>query len=168
MCSQNVTNMPCFQNFVNPAASFGGQQFASHLQCSNITVRFITMEFVLDLSSPLNIALLQLLQLKNGIQATIVLTEVKALKGFELEATVLMHNDFWKYQFVMCCTLYAPMHILQLADQKTPAMDKLYYYVLQADRMLPKWLKNAEEHRKHLMSSNVWRAIKSAGLGYAS
>ena len=60
------------------------------------------------------------------------------------------------------------MCILQLADQKTLAIDKLYYYVLQADRMLPKWLKDAEEHSKHLMSSNVWRAIKSAGLDSAS
>jgi hypothetical protein len=55
MCSENVTNMPCFQNFVNPSATYGGQQRTSHLQCSNITARFITMEFVLDLSSPLNV-----------------------------------------------------------------------------------------------------------------
>jgi hypothetical protein len=55
MCSENVTNMPCFQNFVNPAATYGGRQRTSHLQCSNITARFITMEFVLDLSSPLNV-----------------------------------------------------------------------------------------------------------------
>jgi hypothetical protein len=115
-----------------------------------------------------HIALLQLLRLKNGLQATIVLPKFKALKEFELEATVLMHDDFWKYLFVMCCVLYAPMRVLRLADQKTPAMDKLRYYVLQADRMLPKWLKDAEEHSKHLMSSNVWRATQSAGLGSAS
>jgi hypothetical protein len=47
-------------------------------------------------------------------------------------------------------------------------MDKLYYYVLQADRMLPNWLKDAEEHSKHLMLSNVWRAIQSDALGSAS
>ena len=106
--------------------------------------------------------------LKNGLQATIVSPKFKALKEFELEATVLMHDNFWKYLFVMCCMLYAPMCVLQLADQKTPAMDELYHYVLQADRMLPKWLKNAEEHSKHLMSSYVWRAMKSAGLDSAS
>ena len=33
--------------------------------------------------------------------------------------------------------------------------------------MLPKWLKDAEEHSKHFMSSYVWRAIKSAGLDSA-
>ena len=34
----------------------------------------------------------------------------------------------------------APMRVLRLADQKVPAMDKLYFYVLQTDSMLPKWL----------------------------
>ena len=47
-------------------------------------------------------------------------------------------------------------------------MNKLYYYALQADRMLPIWLKDTEEHNKQLMSSYVWRAIKSAGLDSAS
>jgi hypothetical protein len=32
------------------------------------------------------------------------------------------------------------MRVLCLADQKVPAMDKLYFYVLQTDLMLPKWL----------------------------
>ena len=43
-------------------------------------------------------------------------------------------------------------------------MDKLYYYVLQADRMIPKWLKGTEDHLKHLLSSNMWRATEFAGL----
>jgi hypothetical protein len=47
-------------------------------------------------------------------------------------------------------------------------MDKLYYHVLQADRMLSKWLKDTKEYSKHLMSSNVWKVIRSAGLGSAS
>ncbi len=114
------------------------------------------------------IALLQLLQLKHALQATVVSPEFKSLKEFEIEATILMHEDFWKYLFVMCRALYAPMRVLRLADQKTPAMDKLYYYVLQADRLLPKWLTDAEEHSKHLMSSAVWRAMQSSRLGSES
>ena len=47
-------------------------------------------------------------------------------------------------------------------------MDKLYYYVPQADRMLPKWLTNAEEHSKHLMLSAVWRAMQYSKLGSES
>ena len=55
MFSKNVMNMPCFPSFLNPAATFGGQQHTSHRQCSNTTARFITMEFPLDLSSPLTV-----------------------------------------------------------------------------------------------------------------
>ena len=111
-----------------------------------------------------HIALLRLLQLKNGLHSTFASPEFKALKDYDLESTVLMHDNFWKYLFVLCHALYAPMRVLRLAVQKTPAMDKLYFYVLQADRMLLKWLKDAEDHLKHLLSSNVWRAMESAGL----
>ena len=41
-----------------------------------------------------------------------------------------MNLEFWKLLFVMHCALYASMRLLWLADQKTPAMDKSYYYVL--------------------------------------
>ena len=37
------------------------------------------------------------------------------------------------------------MRILCLADQQIPAMDKLHYYVLQTDKLLPKYLKIAED-----------------------
>jgi hypothetical protein len=44
----------------------------------------------------------------------------------------------------MCHALYAPMRVLRLADQQVPGMEKLYYYVLQTDRMLLRWLPDAE------------------------
>jgi hypothetical protein len=44
----------------------------------------------------------------------------------------------------MCCALYAPMCVLCLADQQVPGMEKLYYYVPQTDRMLLRWLPDAE------------------------
>ena len=56
-----------------------------------------------------------------------------------------MNPNFWKLLFVVCHALYALMQVPCLADQKTPTMDKLYYYVLQTDWMLPKYLCNAEE-----------------------
>ena len=40
------------------------------------------------------IALLRLLRLKHGLQATVVSPEFKSLKEFEIEATILMHEDF--------------------------------------------------------------------------
>jgi hypothetical protein len=44
----------------------------------------------------------------------------------------------------MCHALYAPMRVLSLADQQVPGMEKLYYHVLQTDRMLFRWLPDAE------------------------
>jgi hypothetical protein len=78
-----------------------------------------------------------------------------------------MNADFWKLLFVMCRALYAPMRVLCLADQKIPAMDKLYYYVLQTDRMLPKYLQDAKECATSFLTDVIISAmdhLSSAGL----
>ena len=49
------------------------------------------------------------------------------------------------YLFTMCRVLYAPIHILHLADQKVSKIDKLYFYVFQDERMIPKYLAEAIE-----------------------
>ncbi len=58
------------------------------------------------------------------------------------------------------------MRVLCLADQKNPAMDKLYYYVLQTDRMLPKWLGKVEKSTNFLTPNMIaamgW--VQSAGV----
>jgi hypothetical protein len=66
------------------------------------------------------------------------------LNNFKPETFVLNSDNFWLYLFVMCHALYAPMRVLHLADQQVPDMEKLYYYVLQTDRMLLRWLPDAE------------------------
>jgi hypothetical protein len=43
------------------------------------------------------------------------------------------------------------MRILQLADQKIPAMDKLHYYVCQMDKLLAKYVKIAEVGKGHIL-----------------
>ena len=93
-----------------------------------------------------HIALLRLLRLKDALKSTVTSAEFLALNDFKVTAAVIGNDHFWKYLFLLCRALYAPMCVLRLADQKTPAMDKLYYYVLQADRMLLQYLKEAEEH----------------------
>jgi hypothetical protein len=40
------------------------------------------------------------------------------------------------------------MRVLRLADQKTPSMDKLYYYVCQTDVNLSKYIERAETDAK--------------------
>jgi hypothetical protein len=67
----------------------------------------------------------------------------------------------------MCRALYAPMQVLCLADQKLPAMDKLNYYVLQTDRMIAMYCKDAEARGVGLLTPTSIMAMKcltSAGL----
>ncbi len=59
----------------------------------------------------------------------------------------------------MCRALYAPMRVLRLADQKSAAMDKLKYYVLQTDRMLAMYCKEAEERGAGLLIPCMIRAV---------
>jgi hypothetical protein len=58
------------------------------------------------------------------------------------------------------------MRVLHLADQKTPAMDKLYLYMLQTDIMLPKWLDELDEYSSYFLTQTIVRVIgniQSAG-----
>ena len=55
----------------------------------------------------------------------------------------------------MCQDMYAPMQLLRLVDHKTPDMDKLFHFVLQKYRMLPKWIKYAWYHSKNLLTPGV-------------
>lgn len=107
-----------------------------------------------------HIALLRLLRLKDALRSTIASKEFIDLKLFRSEAAILASDAFWKYLFVMCHAFYAPMRILQLADPKTPAMDKLYYYVLQTDKQLPKWMKIAEDHGYELLTDPVLEVMR--------
>ena len=114
-----------------------------------------------------HIAILRLLRLKNALLATIHSKEFKDLRVFDSVCQVLMNPYFWKWTFVMCRALYAPMRVLRLADQKSAAMDKLNYYVLQTDRMLAMYCKDAEERGAGLLTPYTIRAMDcstSAGL----
>ena len=39
---------------------------------------------------------------------------------------LILTESFWVYLFLMCRSIYAPMRVLRLADQKVSAMDKLH------------------------------------------
>ena len=52
--------------------------------------------------------------------------------------------------------------MLRLADQKTPAMDKLFYYVSQTDRILPKYLGDVQERSARLLSDATINAIDTS------
>ena len=114
-----------------------------------------------------HIAILRLLRLKNALTSTILSKEFIDLRVFDSVCQVLMNPDFWKWAFVMCRALYAPMRVLRLADQKSPAMDKLYYYGLQTDLMLAMHCKDADDRGVALLTAPTIRAMDcstSAGL----
>jgi hypothetical protein len=60
------------------------------------------------------IGLLCLLRLKDILMATIASKEFQDIcaKSFRREVIVLENNEFWKYLFSLCRSLYAPMRIL--------------------------------------------------------
>jgi hypothetical protein len=60
------------------------------------------------------IGLLRLLRLRDILRVTIVSKEFKYTwkKTFWREVIVLENNEFWKYLFTLCRSLYAPMRIL--------------------------------------------------------
>jgi hypothetical protein len=99
------------------------------------------------------IGLSRLLRLRDILRATIASKEFKDIwaKRFRREVIVLENNELWKYLFTLCCSLYAPMRILWLADQKISAMDKLHYYVCQTDQLLAKYVKIAEVDSGHIL-----------------
>ena len=107
--------------------------------------------------------------LRTGLCAHVeqTLIELQSTKSlvFHSITGVLMNPDFWRYLFVMCRALYAPMRVLRLADQKSPAMDKLYYYVIQTDQMLLKYIADAEERGSVLLTESTLEGMKSQSAG---
>jgi hypothetical protein len=60
------------------------------------------------------IGLLRLLRLRDILRATIASKDFKDIweKTFRREVIALENNEFWKYLFTLCHSLYAPMGIL--------------------------------------------------------
>jgi len=101
------------------------------------------------------IALLRVLRLKPVCQAVVTSSEFKELSAFQEIARVLLCDAFWVYLFLMCRPLYPPMRVLRLADQKVAAMDKLHFFVCQANAIMPRYLAEAEHHATHLLTAAV-------------
>jgi len=91
------------------------------------------------------VALLQLVRMRAALVATVTSPEFIATRSFQGLAGLFQIPEFWKYAFSLLRSQYAIMRTLRLADCKGPGMDKLYYYVMQADRCNPKYLKHAEQ-----------------------
>jgi hypothetical protein len=106
-----------------------------------------------------HIALCHILRLKGALQLIIALQEFQDLRIFKEEVSVLQSDDFWNYLFTMCCSLYAPMRVLHLADQKIPVMDKLHYYVCRTDTNLSKYIKKATSDATYCKDTRILSLI---------
>jgi hypothetical protein len=72
------------------------------------------------------IANLRILRLKSALQATVTSSEWTALNMFGEVEGLILTESFWVYLFLMCRSIYAPMRVLHLADQKVSALEKLH------------------------------------------
>jgi hypothetical protein len=107
------------------------------------------------------ICLLCLFCLKEALRSTINSNEFLYLKEFKEECLVLNNNNLWLYLFLMCCVLYAPMHLLHLANLQSAAMDKRYFNVLQTDWMMVRWLPDCKQKSKEILKDNFLRQVMS-------
>jgi hypothetical protein len=105
------------------------------------------------------IALTRLLSLRDALKSTINSKEFMGLNNFNTETFVLNNDNYWLYLFVMCRALYAPMRVLHLVDQQVPGMEKLYYYILQTDRMQLRWLPDAKIRVLALCHNGTYNAM---------
>ncbi len=149
MFSDALKNISCSPTSTKLVAT-SGEEYVIHPQLFSRSTAGDTMDFGFIKPSECrmageHIALLRLLHLKDALKSMVITAEFLALNNFKSVAAVIGNNNFWKYLLVMCQALNTPMHVLHLANQKTPAVDKLNYYVLQADCLLLHYFTEAEE-----------------------
>ena len=105
------------------------------------------------------LALLRVSRLKDTLRATIVTKKYMELKQFESLNCLLLQNTFWDLLFALSRAVYSGMRILRLADLKTAGMDKLLHYVYQADRVMKKYLEEAQALAKILLNDDLLGAL---------
>ena len=84
----------------------------------------------------------RVIRLKEALQATSRDKGFVNYKCFSFDSTILNNDASWDCLFVIAQALYPIFLILRLADMKVGGMDKLYYYVMQTDRLLKPALEN--------------------------
>ena len=105
------------------------------------------------------LALLRVSRLKDTLRATIDTKKYMELKQFESLNCLLLQNTFWDLLFALGRAVYSGMRILRLADLKAAGMDKLLHYVYQADRVMKKYLEEAQALAKILLNDDLLGAL---------
>lgn len=79
---------------------------------------------------------LRVFRLKTTLQACTRDPVFVDYKKFGFLADIFNSTQFWKCLFAIIQAIYPVYRILRIADTMVGGMDKLYYYVQQADRLL--------------------------------
>ena len=66
-------------------------------------------------------------------------------KTFHFLAELMKRDDYWDLHYAVCLFLYPMLRLLRLADMRIGVMDKVYWYVLQVDRLLEESTNNVVE-----------------------
>jgi hypothetical protein len=91
------------------------------------------------------ITFLRLLRLKRALHSTVVSPEFLQLKlGTEL-VKIIRQPEFWRVLFLVVRAVFPALRILRLSDQQSPAMDKLYYCVRRADKLIESNMEELDE-----------------------
>ena len=110
------------------------------------------------------IALLRLVRLRDPLVATIVSAEFRKINKWRSFCALVQQDDLWAYIFSVCRAFYPVMRVLRLADSKIPVMDKLYYYVRLADRMMLRYLPDVRVAFDKVVSPDLLSTLSAEGL----
>ena len=95
------------------------------------------------------IVLLRLLRLKPALISTITSPDFLQFKLQAALCKLLLSDKMWKDIEIIIKAVYPALLLLRLADKKTPAMDRLYYY----SRKLEESLKNSKQYLDDLQAN---------------
>ena len=82
------------------------------------------------------IAFLRLMRLKKALHSAVLSPEFLRLKVATDVVKILRLESYWRSLFLLLKTVFPVLRVLRLADQQSPAMDKLHYCVRRTDVLL--------------------------------
>ena len=86
--------------------------------------------------------LLRVMRLKETLEEVVATKVFLELKEFHFLKDVIKCDDFWDCLFTLNQTLYGFYRLLRLGDTQIGVIDKVKYYILQIDRLMPDLLAN--------------------------
>ena len=111
-----------------------------------------------------SIGLLRLIRLRDALVATSLSPEFKKLNVWRDFCSLLQDDDLWELIFAVSRALYPAMRVLRLADCKVAGMEKLYYYVRMADKMMAKYVPDIESLYGKVATEDFLQILSHEGV----